>query len=262
VLRALPALLRIGLAEAVAYRGEFVVWVLTTNMPLVMLALWSEVAREAPLGRFGEKELAAYFLATLIVRLLTGSWVVWEMNQEVRQGGLAQRLLRPLHPFVTYACESLAALPMRAILALPIAGAALFWVGRAQLTHDPVQWLIVPLAILGAWALVFCAMLAIGSLSLFWESSVALFELWLGLFFIFSGYLMPLAFFPPWLRSLTWWLPFRYTLAFPVETMLGLESRAQSLRSLGVEWGYVAAFLITALFVWRRGLSRYAVFGG
>ena len=41
---ALPTLLRVGLSEVVAYRAEFVVWILTTNMPLVMLAIWHAVA--------------------------------------------------------------------------------------------------------------------------------------------------------------------------------------------------------------------------
>jgi len=45
-LRALPTLLRIGVAETVAYRAEFLVWMLTSTMPFVNLALWS-VAREA-----------------------------------------------------------------------------------------------------------------------------------------------------------------------------------------------------------------------
>ena len=86
-LRALPTLLRVGFSEAVAYRAEFLVWVLTTNTPLIMLLVWSSVAREEPLaGRMGEQELGAYFLAALIVRLLTGSWVVWDLVYEMRQG--------------------------------------------------------------------------------------------------------------------------------------------------------------------------------
>ena len=32
VVRAFPTLLRIGVAEVVAYRAEFLVWILTTNM--------------------------------------------------------------------------------------------------------------------------------------------------------------------------------------------------------------------------------------
>jgi len=68
--RVLPALFRIGFAEAVAYRAEFFVWMLSTTMPLIMLALWSAVAREAPVGRFGQSDFIAYFLA-FHVRSLT-----------------------------------------------------------------------------------------------------------------------------------------------------------------------------------------------
>ncbi len=264
VRRAVPGLLRIGFAAAVAYRSEFFVWALTTNMPLVMLALWSEVAREAPVGAFGQREFVAYFLATLGVRMLTGSWVVWEMNTEIRQGDLAMRLLRPIHPFIHYATDNLAGFPLRVVFALPVVVVGFAWLGPPHAPFVTVagRVLLALFATFGAWALVFAAMLAIGSLGLFWESSLALYDLWLGLFFIFSGYLMPLALFPGWLRTITWWLPFRYTLALPVETLLGLESIGQALRSLVVQWAYVAGLLTIALVLWRRGLVRYSAFGG
>src|SRR5213079_1094660 len=51
-LRAFPTLFRVGLAEMIAYRAEFVIWILTTNMPLVMMALWTAVASEGAVGRF------------------------------------------------------------------------------------------------------------------------------------------------------------------------------------------------------------------
>ena len=92
-IRAYPTLLRVGLSEAVAYRAELVVWVLTTTMPLVSLALWSAVAEEAPVGRVGARDFVAYFLATLVVRQLTGTWLIWEMNGDIRSGALSQRLL-------------------------------------------------------------------------------------------------------------------------------------------------------------------------
>ena len=98
-LRAYPTLLRVGFADAVAYRAEMLVWMLTTTMPLVSLALWSAVAPTAPVGRFTPaRSFAAYFLATLVVRQLTGSWVVWEMNQEIRSGALSQPAAPPDPP--------------------------------------------------------------------------------------------------------------------------------------------------------------------
>ncbi len=261
-LRAMPTLFRVGFASSLAYRSEFLVWILATNMPLVMLALWSEVAREAPIGRYGQKELTAYFLATLIVRQLTGSWVVWEMNAEIRQGTLAQRLLRPIHPILSYTADNLAALPLRAVIALPVAIIALWVTGRGALAQDPALWVIAPLAIAGAWVISFSAMFLIGSLGLYWESSLAVWDFWFGSYVIFSGYLMPLSFMPAWMGAALKNSPFPYMLSFPVEVCLGTVTRDVALRDLGVEWLYAAGILSAALWLWNRGLRRFAAYGG
>lgn len=262
VWRAIPTLFRVGFAGAVAYRGEFLIWILSTNMPLVMLLLWTAVAKEAPVGRFGEAEFVAYFLATLVVRLLTSSWVVWELNFEIRQGTLGMRLLKPIHPFVSYVADNLAAMPMRALVALPLALMALWWAGADQLTTDPLQWAAFPFSILAAWATTFCAMAMIGTLGLYWESSISVFDLWLGLYFIFSGYILPLELFPDRLWAVARWLPFRYLLSFPVELLLGLVDRQQTLVGLAVQCGWVLLFFGCSRWLWNRGLRRYAAYGG
>lgn len=261
-IRALPTLLRVGFSGALAYRAEFIVWVFAYSMPLIMLALWTAVAREAPVGRFGEREFRAYFLATLVVRLVTGSWLVWELTMEIRQGALSGRLLRPIHPLLAYATENLGALPMRLAMTVPIALAAIAWVGPGALTHDPVQAAILPLALVGAWAITFCVMACIGSLAFFWESALSVFDVWLAVYSVLSGYIMPLELFPPWARDVLAWLPFRSMLSFPVETALGLLDRQASLRALGVQWMWVAIFLVLALRSWRAGVRRFQAFGG
>lgn len=261
-LRALPTLLRIGFAEAVAYRAELVVWVLAYTMPIIMLALWSQVAREAPVGRYGEREFQAYFLCTLMVRLVTGAWVVWEMNVEIRQGTLQKRLLRPVHPLVTYLTENLAALPLRIVITLPILLGTLAWLGFDVVTHDWLNLSIVPLTLLGAFLLTFLVMTCIGSLALFWESSIAVFDLWLGLYTVFSGYVMPLELFPADVRRVVEWLPFRQMLAFPVENLLGLLSRQQALAGLALQWSWVLFFLLAASLLWQAGMKRFGAFGG
>ena len=104
--RAFPALLRIGVAEVVAYRAEFLVWILTTNMPLVMLALWHAVAADGPVGRFGQREFTTYFLGVLTIRLLTSNWVAWQLSMEIRDGTLSGKLLRPIHPLFAYGART------------------------------------------------------------------------------------------------------------------------------------------------------------
>ena len=260
--RAITTLLRVGLAEAVAYRAEFLVWLLSTNMPLVMLALWTAVARDGPVGGFTQEGFAAYYLAALVVRLMTGAWVIWEMNFEIRQGTLAFRLLRPLHPLVAWAAENVAAMPVRLAVSLPVALTALFLVGGEHVTHDPVQLAAFPVAILGAWLITYLAMAAVGTLAFHFESATSLFDVWLGLFGVFSGYLVPLELFPPWIGALARFLPFRYMLAFPVEMIVGMTRRGAALGELGIQWLFVAGLALAARETWRLGLRRFAAFGG
>jgi ABC-2 type transport system permease protein len=119
-----------------------------------------------------------------------------------------------------------------------------------------------PLAVLGAWLITFLAMSLIGALAFWVESSGALFEVWLGLFGVFSGYLIPLELFPPWLAAAARFLPFRYMLAFPVEAIVGMTPRATALAELAVQWGFVALLAVAARLAWRAGLRRFSAYGG
>jgi len=260
-LRAYPTLLRVGFADTVAYRVEFLIWILTTNMPLVMLALMRAVARDGPVGRFGPSAFTAYYLAALLVRLLTGCWVGYELNMDIRSGTLAARLLRPLHPLFAYSAENLAALPLRGLITLPLVGVML-WFARGGLTADPLRVAVFAVSVGGAWLITFLIQACIGALGLHTESSISVAELYFGLFSVFSGYLIPLELFPGWVRRITQVLPFRFQLGFPVETLLGHLSRAEALRELGTQAAWCAGLFALLTVIWRTGVRRYQAYGG
>ena len=261
-LRAVPSLLRVGFSAAVAYRGEFVVWILSTNMPLVMLALWHAVAADGPVGRFDQTQFTAYYLGVLAVRLATSNWMAWQMSMEIRDGTLSAKLLRPIHPLYSYAADQLSAIPMRIVVVSPIVVALIATSWPRLFRHDPRLVLIFLASLLGAWLLLFSSMVLLGALAFYMESALGLFELWLGIHAIFSGYLIPLEVLPTWIRGATRVLPFRYMLGFPVETLVGLETRSGALRELAVQWGYVGFFFVVSLLVWRAGVRRFAAYGG
>jgi len=261
-LRAFPTLVRVGFAESVAYRAEMLVWMLTMTMPLVSLALWSAIAAAQPIGRYGPREFVGYFLATLVVRQVTGSWVVWQLNQEIRTGVLSRRLLKPIHPLIAYSAENLGALPLRALLAAPIGFIAVLAGGVAPAPRDPSTMALWLASLVGAWLIHFLTMTLIGTLAFHIESSTSAFEIWQMAFMLLSGYLLPLELFPPWVRSLTDVLPFRYMVAFPVETILGFLDRSTVLVELGIQWLFVVVMGACSLLAWRAGMRRFSAYGG
>lgn len=261
-LRALPTMLRVGLAEAVAYRAELLVWILSTTMPLVMLALFTAVAHDAPIGRFHERDFVAYFLATFGIRQLTSSWAAWQVNMDVRMGALAQRLLRPIHPIWAYACEQIASVPLRLFIAVPLAAVGLASVAPERLPTDFTRLSLVLLSIAGAWTITFFANVAMGALAFYLESSLKVVDVWIALYFVFSGYLVPIELFPGALRDIAELLPFRYQIGVPVEILIGAHAPAEALALVARQWTWAIFHAGLALLLWRHGIRRFAAYGG
>lgn len=259
--RAFPTLLRIGFAEAVAYRAELVIWVLTATAPLISMFIWDRVAEEGPLGGWGQGEMARYFLLTLIVRHLTSAWVVWELNENIRTGGLSPMLLRPMHPLVFFVAQNLSAMPLRAVILAPLILGVLWW--RPELVWTPEPWtlLLGLVSAVFAWAIAFAAQVIFGSLAFFSQQSLGLFNVYFGLWSLGSGYLFPLELAPDWLRQLLLWLPFRATLATPVELLAGLVAWEDALGLVAAQVVWAVVFVGLAAMTWNLGVKRHEAVG-
>ena len=80
---------------------------------------------------------------------------------------------------------------------------------------------------------------------------------------VFSGYLIPLELLPPWIGGAARVLPFRYMLGFPVEMLIGLaDPRGGAARSSPCSGATSAFSSRCALLVWRAGVRRFAAYGG
>lgn len=260
--RAFPTLLRVGFSEALAYRAELLVWVLSTTMPFIMMALWTAVAREGPVGQYTPAGFVGYFLGTFVVRQLTGAWAAWQINYEVRQGTLAMRLLRPISPLWAYAAENLGAVPMRILVAVPVATFSALVVGEHAVPSHWWGWPLLLVALLGGWLITFLANVCIGTMALFMESSSHVMDVWLVMYFVLSGYMFPISEMPSWLGTLANWLPFRYQIGLPVEVMTGVHPLEETLRLMATQWCWVLVLGTLAITLWRRGLRRFAAYGG
>ena len=113
----------------------------------------------------------------------------------------------------------------------------------------------------GAWAITFFLQVMIGTLAFYVDKTQALFEIYLGVFAVLSGYLIPLRMLPEWAQDVAAYTPFRYVLAFPVETLMGFYDRAEALRLLGVQWIFVAGVYVASHLVWRAGISSFGIGG-
>ncbi|MGE5251619.1 MAG: ABC transporter permease [Bacteroidota bacterium] len=179
--------------------------------------------------------------------------------ENVKDGSIAYMLNKPydfmLYQFSTSMGETL----FRAVLTALVGGAAVWWlVGPPP---DPRGWPLALVAVFGAWTLSFCINAMIG-LAAFVAEDVAPFEWIFQKFaFIFGGLIIPLDFYPPWLKTLSLYMPFSSLLYGPSHLFVkpGIPTFVEV---VGLQILWIAAFGLLLMLVYRRGLTRLAVNGG
>ncbi len=254
---ALPTLWRVALAGIVAYRAEMVIWILSATLPLVMLALWDAASIAGPLAGFGQAEFARYFTVTMIVRQLTGAWVVWELNYAVRSGSLSPQLLRPVNPLMFNLFETLAAIPWRMLVLIPMLAGLVLW--RPDILFVPELWrfaLFLP-SVVAAFGIAWLIQALFGMLAFWFDQAMGIFSVYFAVWSFFSGYIVPMALLPDWIAAVARWLPFYGSLGAPVDILLG---RANGI-DVAAQFAWVVVLGTGLSVVWTRGIRRYGAVG-
>jgi ABC-2 type transport system permease protein len=139
--------------------------------------------------------------------------------EAVRSGSIAYQLHRPCS-FLLYQAGMAVGDSSLRLAANLLAGGGLVWllVGPPP---DPRAWPLVLVAILGAWALDCCLSAGIGLLAFVTEEIAAFEWIYSKLLMTLGGLLIPLDFYPDWLKDVAMHLPFAYTLYGPARAFVG-----------------------------------------
>ena len=101
MINALYYQLKTSSAVNLQYRAANLIWLIGAVLePVIYLAVWDTVAKAqgGSVEGFTTSDFAAYFIALMVVDRLTFTWIMWEYEFMIREGTLARRLMRPLHP--------------------------------------------------------------------------------------------------------------------------------------------------------------------
>ncbi len=178
----------------------------------------------------------------------------------VKDGSIAYVLNKPYNFLLYQFSTSMADTVFRAVMNA-IFGGVVMW---ALIGPPPSLWVgllfAIP-AVIGAWVLNYCVAVLIG-LAAFVAEDVNAFQ-WIlqKLSFIFGGLLIPLDFYPAWLRSIADLLPFSAMVYAPARlfvtpTLEGL------LNTLGMQLAWILALGLLTVLAYRRGVSALTINGG
>ncbi len=251
-----------ALASNLAYRGAAAIWVLTSVIPpLVFIVVWRTVAAGGSTGGYDARQFVAYFLVMMVVDHLTFIWHMWEFEYRIRNGTFSPLLLRPVHPIHNDVCENLTYKLVGLVGILP-AAAVLGFVFHADLSATtPAAVLAFLPALLLAMVLRFLVEWCV-ALAAFWLTKVsAMNTVFFSLFTFLGGQFAPLSVLPGWAQTLAAWTPFPWTLAFPVEVLLGRRAGSELVLGYAVQLAWVVVAVVALRLLWSRATRRYSAVG-
>jgi ABC-2 type transport system permease protein len=259
----------IGIQNNLTYRVNYLARTLFSFIPLfAMLSLWRTVyaskGQGSALGGYTQAEMIFYYLMVAVVDVLTAvNEDDWQIAADIREGNISQFLLKPIDylwyrlclffsgriTFIAMACVPLAVFIFcfRGYVVPPAGGIALIAFPVSLLLTALLQFFIsYSMAMLAFW---------------FLEISTLIFILF-AFEYLASGHLFPLDLLPVPLMHALFFTPFPSMLYTPIGIYMGKIAGAEIWLGLLMQLLWLLLAYVFARFMWRRGIRKYAAFGG
>ena len=257
-LRKLGALLITAFAHTTTYRAEMVLWALSGSLPIILMGVWSEAARDGALG-YSPLQMVRYFVAVLVIRQLTFVWVIWEFEESLVRGRLSHDLLRPIDPAWQYLANHIA----ERIVRFPIVLALVFlcfalYPGSAFFPG----WSVLgkaALLIAGTFVTRFALQYTLATTCFYNERASSLESLSFIAYTFLSGMLAPLDLYPQLVQRVAAWTPFPYLIFAPARLLIGEPVDVVGALQVMATWTF--GLIVLQRWLWRKGLTRYSAMG-
>lgn len=208
-------------------------------------------------------DVMLYFLIVQIITTFLFTRSGFIVCNDIKQGNYANYLTRPLsyigYTTITEICKNF----VRSWFGIVIFGIGALIINPQFIMRIPLQQALVGgVSIILAFLILTWIGSMIGLMSFWIIDSHRFVYMYFGIMSIFSGQLVPLAFFPAGLRAFVEWTPFPYMINYPAQLLIAPQPVATQLHIIGVQLAWVIGeYLILRLMV-TRGTKRFESIGG
>lgn len=254
---------------ALAYRTHILLWIFTNILEIFMMVMvWVAVysnATTSTLYGFTLKDIIFYNIIMTLTSSMVFMMPLWDVAEDYFDGKIAMSLIKPIDYKTMVFFKNIGSNIFRNVMiSFPIivivAILPLLGIESIHPSVSQILWFILSI-FLGLW-INFTSNFIFSLLVFKTEATFGLFQLNEIILRIFSGALIPLAFFPDWIR--TWILRFPYASiqSTPTLILLGrLEGfNLQDAFIWQVFWAISLGLL--SQFLWRKSVQNLKVMGG
>lgn len=260
---------RIGFVNILAFRLRYYTGIVTYLINVtVYYFIWNAVY--GPAAKLGASSIAGYTLP----QMLTYVSVVWmirsfywntidqEMAYEVLEGKIAMELIKPVSIQGMWLARAIGESAFRLILLTIPAAALIALIFPVRGPASKLDFALFALAVLASFLLMGAMSFLVGTCAIPLTSILSLIRAKYWLIDLLSGALIPIAFFPKTLRTISAWLPFEHIAYTPLQIYLGKLSPFEAVRAVALSWAWVAFLLWAGHAWWNRAVRKITIQGG
>lgn len=269
--------LRAGAIDTMAYRFNILIWAFITICQVAcMVFLWFAVYRsssggiDSEINGFTYREMISYVALTTVFNFVTfNNDTLWNINNDIRKGTIGNYLIKPISYRGKFAATSIGMLLMMYVMfGIPmytIAIIILHFCGFLTGVTFPVFFVHLILFMLSA----LCASLLndtvsyiFGILCFYTTSAWGLESLKTTIISFLSGTLLPLAFFPPVLKTILNWMPFAGMSQNPILILMMKYNLHESIRAIILSLIWIILLELFAKLLFSHAIHKVTVQGG
>ena len=259
--------LEMGLQTALEYRVNFAISLVSAIYPIFIQSfLWTAIYDASPeteLYGYTYRQIIMYtFLAGLVARLVYTGFE-YDIMDDVKNGKFSKFLVQPIGYFpyriANFFGQKIPSMILiLIILAVILLGLNAFW--GISVTFSRILLFLMTIAL--ALVLNFLIFYSLSAMA-FWLVEVGfLFEGFRIVVVLLSGGIFPLEVFGPHFVQITNWLPFKYTVNYPINVLNGRLPTDEVGYGMLTQCAWIVICTLIATRLWRVGSRRYVAVGG
>lgn len=252
------AVTKIATKNVFAYRFDFFTNIIFAYITLfAFYFIWHSIygfSGKDIIEGYTFSQIITYFVLANVTMSILWNDVDDKVGRQIRKGKMTRALLYPMDYIFRNLFGSMGGKLMVILLqTLPvfILGILLFKISFswASLIYLPVMLL--------AYLINYILCFIVGTSAFWLKENRGLISIRQAILGFLAGSIIPLAFLPPVLQKVSWYLPFQYTSSIPINTFLGKYDLAMLFKIMAIQIAWIVVLYIILRILWNSGVKKY-----
>jgi len=247
-----------------AYRAASLINLAANLLYIVILYyLWQAIyADKAQLNGLTFEHTFLYLVIAATLFNIYRTFTDYIISFDVNSGDIVNYLLKPIDYQLYCLSRSLGRICANIIMILIPTAVLMYFVLGLTLPVDQ-NWFLSITSLILAWLIIFMLDYMVGLVSFYTQSIWGIFQTRESLVVVFSGVLIPFAFFPQWLQDLLEFSPFVAMYYTPITLLMGqIESTSQALWMITNQIVWLGVFFIICRAFFKKATKVITINGG